>query len=87
MTQSPEDVFTRRAPAKTIQRVAARMRERNIDVVVVDDGDQARHQSADVAQGESGTAAGRPGSETRLSVTPRATRLVPGWLVIRETRG
>jgi LUD domain len=62
MTQSPEDVFARPAPAKTIQRVAARMRERNIDVVVVDDGDQARQvvleqlpEGAEVHSGKSKT--------------------------------
>lgn len=62
MTQSPEDVFASPAPAKTIQRVATRMRERNIDVVVVDDGDQARQvvleqlpEGAEVHSGKSKT--------------------------------
>jgi len=41
MTQVRED-FTAPAPEETIQRVAERMRERNIEVVVVDDGDHAR---------------------------------------------
>ena len=38
MTQARED-FARPASEETIQRVAQRMRERNIEVVVVDDGD------------------------------------------------
>ncbi|MGO8947710.1 MAG: hypothetical protein ACLQUY_08620 [Ktedonobacterales bacterium] len=46
MTQSPEDVFASPAPAKTIQRVATRMRERDIEVVVVEDGDQVRSFAA-----------------------------------------
>lgn len=41
MTQLRED-FAGPASEETIQRVAERMRERNIEVVVVDDGDQAR---------------------------------------------
>jgi hypothetical protein len=41
MTEVRED-FTAPASEETIQRVAERMRERNIEVVVVDDGDQAR---------------------------------------------
>ena len=40
MTQARED-FVRPASEETIQRVAQRMRERNIEVVVVDDGAQA----------------------------------------------
>ncbi len=38
MTQLRED-FASPAAEETIQRVAERMRERNIEVVVVDDGD------------------------------------------------
>ena len=41
MTQTRE-VFAVPASEETIQRVAQRIRERNIEVVVVDDGDQAR---------------------------------------------
>ena len=41
MTQTRED-FAIPASEETIQRVAQRIRERNIEVVVVDDGDQAR---------------------------------------------
>jgi hypothetical protein len=41
MAQDPVD-FTAPASEEAIQQVAARLRERNIDVVVVDDGDQAR---------------------------------------------
>jgi predicted dinucleotide-utilizing enzyme len=41
MTQEVED-FTVPASEEAIQRVAERMLERNIEVVVVDDGDQAR---------------------------------------------
>jgi len=43
MTQEVED-FTIPVPEETIQQVAKRMRERNIEVVVVDDGDQARKE-------------------------------------------
>src|SRR6266516_2207915 len=41
MTQARED-FARPASEETIQQVAERMRERNIEVMVVDDGDEAR---------------------------------------------
>jgi len=41
MSQAQAD-FARPASEETIQRVAQRIRERNIEVVVVDDGDQAR---------------------------------------------
>ena len=41
MTRTRE-VFAVPASEETIQRVAQRIRERNIEVVVVDDGDQAR---------------------------------------------
>ncbi len=41
MAQEPVD-FTAPASEEIIQAVAERMRERNIEVVVVDDGDQAR---------------------------------------------
>ena len=41
MTQTRED-FAIPASEETIQRVAQRIRERNIEVVVVDDGDQVR---------------------------------------------
>jgi hypothetical protein len=41
MTEVRED-FADPASEETIQRVAERMRERNIEVVVVDDGDEAR---------------------------------------------
>ena len=43
MTQTRE-VFADPASEETIQRVAQRIRERNIEVVVVDDGDQARKE-------------------------------------------
>ena len=43
MTQTRE-VFAVPASEETIQRVAQRIRERNIEVVVVDDGDQARKE-------------------------------------------
>ena len=61
MTQAPEE-FAVPASEETIQRVAARMRERNIEVVVVDDGDQAREvvlerlpERAEVHSGKSKT--------------------------------
>src|ERR1700680_475679 len=61
MTQAPEE-FAVPASEETIQRVAARMRERNIEVVVVDDGDQAREvvlerlpERAEVHSGKSRT--------------------------------
>jgi hypothetical protein len=41
MAQDPVD-FTAPASEEAIQQVAERLRERNIEVVVVDDGDQAR---------------------------------------------
>jgi len=41
MTQAQED-YASPVAEETIQRAAQRMRERNIEVVVVDDGDQAR---------------------------------------------
>jgi hypothetical protein len=41
MTQVQEE-FAVPASEQTLQRVAERMRERNIEVVIVDDGDQAR---------------------------------------------
>jgi len=43
MTQVRED-FAAPASEETIQRVAERMRERNIEVVVVEDGDRAREE-------------------------------------------
>ena len=61
MTQLRED-FASHAAEETIQRVAERMRERNIEVVVVDDGDQARKvvlerlpEGAEVHSGKSKT--------------------------------
>ncbi|MDA4137408.1 MAG: lactate utilization protein [Thaumarchaeota archaeon] len=42
MTQAQED-FTAAASEETIQKVAERIRERNIEVAVVDDGDKARN--------------------------------------------
>ncbi len=61
MTQERED-FANPASEETIQRVAQRMRERNIEVVVVDDGDQARKvvlerlpEGAEVHSGKSKT--------------------------------
>src|SRR6266699_1318317 len=61
MTQVRED-FASPAPEETLQRVAERMRERNIEVVVVDDGDQARKvvlerlpEGAEVHSGKSKT--------------------------------
>ncbi len=54
--------FASPAAEETIQRVAQRMRERNIEVVVVDDGDQARRvllerlpEGAEVHSGKSKT--------------------------------
>ena len=41
MVHTPEE-FTTPASEETIQRVAGKIRERNIEVIVVDDGDQAR---------------------------------------------
>ena len=41
MTETSED-FKVGAPEETLQRVAEKIRERNIDVVIVDDGDEAR---------------------------------------------
>ena len=61
MTQARED-FANPPPEETIQRVAQRMRESNIEVVAVDDGDQARKvvlerlpQGAEVHSGKSKT--------------------------------
>ena len=61
MTQLRED-FASPAAEETIQRVAERMRERNIEVVAVDDGDQARKvvlerlpEGAEVHSGKSKT--------------------------------
>src|SRR6266496_3859660 len=61
MTEERED-FANPASEETIQRVAQRMRERNIEVVVVDDGDQARKvvlerlpEGAEVHSGKSKT--------------------------------
>ena len=61
MTQARKD-FASPASEETIQRVAQRMRERNIEVVVVDDGDQARKvvlerlpEGAEVHSGKSKT--------------------------------
>ncbi len=54
--------FSSAASEETIQRVAAKLRERNIEVVVVDDGDQARQavleripEGAEVHSGKSKT--------------------------------
>jgi hypothetical protein len=61
MTLSQED-FTVPASEETIQKVAERIRERNIEVLVVDDGDQARKvvlerlpEGAEVYSGKSKT--------------------------------
>jgi hypothetical protein len=61
LTQLRED-FAAPAPEETLRRVAERMRERNIEVVVVDDGDQARKvglerlpEGAEVHSGKSKT--------------------------------
>ena len=61
MTHVQED-FARPASEETIQRVAERMRERNIEVAIVDDGDQARKvvlerlpEGAEVHSGKSKT--------------------------------
>src|SRR5436309_15802401 len=61
MTQTRQD-FAIPASEETIQRVAQRIRERNIEVVVVDDGDQARKvvlerlpEGAEVHSGKSKT--------------------------------
>jgi hypothetical protein len=61
MSQAQED-FAGPASEETIQRVAERLRERNIEVVVVDDGNQAREtvlerlpEGAEVHSGRSKT--------------------------------
>ena len=61
MTQIQEE-FAAPASEETIQRVAGKMRERNIEVVVVDNGDQAREavlervpEGAEVHSGKSKT--------------------------------
>jgi LUD domain len=61
MTQTRED-FAIPSSEETIQRVAQKMRERNIEVVIVDDGDQARKvvlkrlpEGAEVHSGKSKT--------------------------------
>src|SRR5437588_9543446 len=61
MTQARED-FASPASEETIQRVALRMRERNIEVLVVDDGEAARKvvleglpEGAEVHSGKSKT--------------------------------
>ncbi len=41
------DLFTAVASEETLQRVAERIRERNIEVVIVDDGDEARREVLD----------------------------------------
>jgi hypothetical protein len=41
MTETPED-FTTPASEENLQRVAEKIRERNIEVVIVDDGNEAR---------------------------------------------
>src|ERR1700694_1102478 len=61
MTGTAAD-YAVRATEETIQRTAERMRERNIEVVIVDDGDQARQivvervpKGAEVHSGKSQT--------------------------------
>lgn len=61
MTKTPED-FVAPALEETIQRVAEKIRERNIEVVIVDDGDEARRavlerlpKGAEVHSGKSKT--------------------------------
>ena len=61
MTEIRED-FAAPAPEETIQRVAGKIRERNIEVVIVDDGDEARRvvlerlpKGAEVHSGKSKT--------------------------------
>jgi hypothetical protein len=61
MTETSES-FTTPAPEEILQRVAAKMRERNIEVVIVDDGDDARRvvlervpKGAEVHSGKSKT--------------------------------
>jgi LUD domain len=61
MTQARED-FASPASEETVQQVTQRMRERNIEVVAVDDGDQAREvvlerlpEGAEVHSGKSKT--------------------------------
>jgi hypothetical protein len=43
MTETSENFMTP-APEEILQRVAEKLRERNIDVVIVDDGDEARRE-------------------------------------------
>jgi hypothetical protein len=43
MTETPEN-FAAPALEETIQRVAEKIRERNIEVVIVDDGDEAHRR-------------------------------------------
>ena len=61
-TKKKQEDFAIPAPEETIQHVAERIRERNIEVVVVDDGDQARKivlerlpEGAEVHSGKSKT--------------------------------
>src|ERR1700730_15531737 len=61
MTQTQEE-FAAPASEETIQHVAQQMREHNIEVIVVDDGDQARNvvlerlpEGAEVHSGKSQT--------------------------------
>src|SRR5512137_1398180 len=61
MTETSED-FKISASEETLQQVAAKMRERNIDVVIVDDGNEARRvvlerlpKGAEVHSGKSKT--------------------------------
>jgi L-lactate utilization protein LutC len=61
MIETVEDIATP-ALEETIQRVAEKIRERNIEVVIVDDGDEARHavlerlpKGAEVHSGKSKT--------------------------------
>jgi L-lactate utilization protein LutC len=61
MTQTEQN-FTVSAPEETLQRVAARLRERNIETLIVNNGDEARQvvlerlpQGAEVHSGKSKT--------------------------------
>ncbi len=61
MTETPED-FAAPALEETLQRVAEKIRERNIEVVIVDDGNEARRavlerlpKGAEVHSGKSKT--------------------------------
>jgi hypothetical protein len=78
MIETVEDIATP-ALEETIQRVAEKIRERNIEVVIVDDGDEARHAVLErLPKGAGSTQVSRrrcrmPVSSTRFMIRPNTT--------------